>query len=549
MTGSDAIHRRPWHGKKRFRMPLLVVAIVVLAVVAIAWIVAARVLGRAQGREMAAEEWRARHAADVVELQALRAQLQQGVAALCAMAEAAPADITTALAPEERQRAREYWALVYDAARQIDARADFHRDFVLWFAGKRRDDYVRGFLLCDAADLIVHDAGLQVSAAMLGNARWASLLNEEQPAMGLPARSFDEMNNAIVNPERTARQFLAHEHYKQIKAFASFDQIRREPEGAWLVATVEELHPRVHEMLKQRGVELGTRQARAVGGGILFTAWFPVQKNVANAMGNVRFKKAGEYLATPEQIRELRARMQPGDIALTRRNWYLSNAGIPGFWPHATLHLGSAEELAAFFDDDAVRAWVQSVDEQAGDFCDLLARRHPEAWADYTTPLAIPEWGTEQKEFIEAIAQGVVMRPAIESIHADAIGVMRPRLPKVELARAIDRAFSHWRKPYDYNFDFGTDNALVCSELVFKCYQPSADFRGLRLGLVETMGRALLPPNEIVRKLDGEWGSAERELDFVAFLDAREDLGRSEFGTLEDFRATWRRPKWLEMPR
>jgi hypothetical protein len=33
--------------------------------------------------------------------------------------------------------------------------------------------------------------------------------------------------------------------------------------------------------------------------------------------------------------------MSPGCILLVRRQWYLSNIGIPGFWPHAVLYVGT----------------------------------------------------------------------------------------------------------------------------------------------------------------------------------------------------------------
>ncbi len=36
--------------------------------------------------------------------------------------------------------------------------------------------------------------------------------------------------------------------------------------------------------------------------------------------------------------------MEPGDIIVARQNWYLSNIGLPGFWPHAELYVGTPEE-------------------------------------------------------------------------------------------------------------------------------------------------------------------------------------------------------------
>ena len=57
------------------------------------------------------------------------------------------------------------------------------------------------------------------------------------------------------------------------------------------------------------------------------------------------------------------------------------------------------------------------------------------------------------------------------------MAALRPRLPAVEKAAAILRAFGHARRPYDFNFDFRTDATLVCSELIYKVYEPGPAVR------------------------------------------------------------------------
>jgi hypothetical protein len=102
-------------------------------------------------------------------------------------------------------------------------------------------------------------------------------------------------------------------------------------------------------------------------------------------------------------------------------------------------------------------------------------------------------------------------------------------------------AFSYLGTPYDYNFDFRTDNEVVCSELIYKAYEGAM---GLTLTPEELNGRPMLAPNRIGEKFDDELGSAEQELDLVLFLDGNEveetALERDE----EAFRSSWRRPKW-----
>ena len=54
----------------------------------------------------------------------------------------------------------------------------------------------------------------------------------------------------------------------------------------------------------------------------------------------------------------------PGDIVVVRQNWFISNIGLPGFWPHAELYLGTVAELQRYFDEDpAVVKWRAFMDK------------------------------------------------------------------------------------------------------------------------------------------------------------------------------------------
>jgi hypothetical protein len=145
---------------------------------------------------------------------------------------------------------------------------------------------------------------------------------------------------------------------------------------------------------------------------------------------------------------------------------------------------------------------------------------------------------------VEAIAEGVVFTTIEHSATADSLVVLRPRLPRVEVAATLLRAFHFSGRPYDFNFDFVTDSSLVCSELIFKAYEPSRDHRGLRLPLLEVMGRKVLPPNEIAKQFAEEWGTPKQQMDLIVFLDGYERAAQAVEASAEEFRESWQRPKW-----
>ena len=114
----------------------------------------------------------------------------------------------------------------------------------------------------------------------------------------------------------------------------------------------------------------------------------------------------------------------------------------------------------------------------------------------------------------------------------------------VVAAKAIDRAFGYAGRPYDFDFDFYTDTTLVCSELVYKAYEPREGMKGIKLGLEKVVGRMALGPNAIVRTFDSQRGTPDEQMSFVWFLDGTEKTSSAAFADEAAFRKTWQRPKW-----
>jgi hypothetical protein len=229
----------------------------------------------------------------------------------------------------------------------------------------------------------------------------------------------------------------------------------------------------------------------------------------------------------------------PGDILLQRREWAFTNLGLPGFWTHAALFVGTPAEREWLAQDPGVRSWIRKGGEGGTSLEAALAVWEPAAYEE----ASIEAEDGAPVRVIEALATGVVLRSFEGSVACDGLAVLRPRLPALAKAAAIARALHFVGRPYDFAFDFARDSTLVCSELVLKSYEARDGRPGLRLPLREIAGHKVVPANEFARAFDEEFGRPEAQFEFVLFLDGNE-RGRCVVEAGEEaFRKSWR-PKW-----
>jgi hypothetical protein len=207
--------------------------------------------------------------------------------------------------------------------------------------------------------------------------------------------------------------------------------------------------------------------------------------SIARFLGDTRTSHPPPAV-TSAQLADLAAELQPGDVILVRQDRYLSNAFLPGFWSHALLYLGPIEDWGPLALSDGTPLLedpvVRSVLEEYGQHIDGKPAR-----------------------VIEAISEGVVFNSLEHAVQKDYIAVLRPELSKVAIAEGIRRALRFVGRPYDFDFDFATDDKIVCTELVYRAYDPELNFaecqrRGASIpGVLEVMGRLAMPANELAR--------------------------------------------------
>jgi hypothetical protein len=434
------------------------------------------------------------------------------------------------LGAAERRTIRELWWQVFEPILAIDAIK--HR-YEGWYGIDYLEQpalHARAFALGFGALCSQVDAGLRLLRAMSGRSLASKLWNEAMPELGLPSRTFDALRQRLG---RTRDLF-----YVPIGAEWFDTWMRRhlasDTKSAGFVAFVDATRKRAVRRVLTPTTAGATNKLDIVRSE-LFEQWFPLQKGVAEWLGDTRLAKEGRRLVSDAQLRELRKKLEPGDILLERRNWYLSNVGLPGFWPHAALYTGSREEL--------LRSLGSAPDVVAacGDLAARLSQRYPKAFAS----LGERDEGGHERCIVEAVSEGVVSASIEHSCGADYVAALRPRVPPLARAHAIERALSYWGRPYDFDFDFATDDEVVCSELVLKAYEPfDSAGKGLGIPFVEVAGRRAVPPTEFVRAFASELGAPDARFEFVYFLDGNEKERRAVVADAKSLAATVTRPKW-----
>lgn len=417
--------------------------------------------------------------------------------------------------PEVREALRRTWKTLLDYNLAIDSTVKAQADYLKLSAAKRE----KQFLIVHAGFLAKYRAALEFIEVVERRPEIARILNEDMPEIGLPAGSYSDFKFRYLNVLR-ASEFAAMDAQSGWIGGSKHPDLRR--------AVAED-----RRMLLGAAVRKGPEQTLRNAGKIFTSAiWAPVPAGLATVGGGPSGPPPRPPMVSAGQIGTVSRLIQPGDIIFERREWAISNIGLPGFWPHVALYVGNRAQRKVFFDDPAVRSWVASMGQSA-DFESLLALSYPRA---------VSKAGT--KPVLEALGEGVIFSRLEETLGADFVAVIRPRLTRAEIAQAIFRAFQYAGRPYDFEFDFVTDDAIVCTELIYKAYQPTETFRGIRFPVLDIIGRKTSPANDFVRYFDEQFGSPGRELDFVVFFDGHYHKKSATAATVEELRKSWQRPRW-----
>ena len=243
----------------------------------------------------------------------------------------------------------------------------------------------------------------------------------------------------------------------------------------------------------------------------------PIQRAICNVASPVDMSFRHQKYITHKEIKKIKEILKPGDILIRRNDDQLSNVGIPGFWKHAAIYVGSTKEINEYFD---------SIPRAKGEKpSDLIKSQNNKAYQ---------KLGSKRFQIIEVVGEGTKFSPVGHIAKSDYFAALRPNLNKEQVFKALQNALSCYGLPYDYLFEFNSPNALICSQLVYRAYESNATFKAIDFKMGEYSGHPFLSPNDIAAQFAKEYGDPQPQLQLLFFYDADEQ-GRVSCKSADEF--------------
>lgn len=206
---------------------------------------------------------------------------------------------------------------------------------------------------------------------------------------------------------------------------------------------------------------------------------FKLSQIFGNTVGQVQTRSGKlKALATnSEWVNSMKSKLRPLDMLLEKTPFRLTDHFIPGHYGHVAIWLGSPEEVLNY----KVTYEGQEIS--------LLDH-----------PLMFPhlERLSQGKLILEALREpGVTMNTLEHFMDIDDFLVLRSESLE-NPGEKILMALKQFGKPYDFGFDVETENAIVCSELIYMVYDDQY------WPTDRSMGRHTISPDHVAWKaIDG----------------------------------------------
>ncbi len=327
---------------------------------------------------------------------------------------------------------------------------------------------LRAFAVAYAAATVLVRAGHAIVTRLADHPVTRRKLDEPDHERGIPRKQFTRVYRSLTSHRnawslRWARQF-ARDHRSELAA------LRGDPVYAPMVDIIEAsesaLDISLARYLKGRLRFTGYRWRRRQKAAFR-TAMFGLFEGSGRILANLRLPGYRKRV-NATVVGRLAQILEPGDVLVTRHHDAASNFFLPGYWPHAALHIGTEEQRIALgieVNEAHARSWTGAI------------------------------------RILEARRDGVLYRLLEDTLSVDAVVVIRPILSAEELRCALERAIVHEGKLFDFAFDFFRADRVVCTEVVYRAFDGIGD---IRFQLQERAGRFTLSAEDLLDcALDG----------------------------------------------
>ncbi|MGJ8697480.1 MAG: YiiX/YebB-like N1pC/P60 family cysteine hydrolase [Verrucomicrobiaceae bacterium] len=343
--------------------------------------------------------------------------------------------------PDEDERIREVycrylavrgtlWEMVLGLKDQLDAEDEEHRMRVF------------GVSFCAAA-MLVRSANFVIGLAVDRPVVWRKL-DEAEPRYGLERKTFTRLYRSLSSLRWMWRYHESWRYYElnHVRIREALEAEGMDEVANWLSEEEPFFQKSKSAFVRRRfAYRLHSFVRRHVSG------YTKVMFHLFRMGGSVVAEMKQPFRKAPGQgkrvsaavLAEVGEKLKAGDVIVTRHDDALSNLFLPGYWPHAALYIGKAEEREAM---------GLSACERSGGGVRVL----------------------------EAKKDGVLYRELEETLGVDAFVVVRPLAGVDVLREALARAFTHEGKLYDFVFDFSKADRLVCTEVVYRAYHGVGPF-------------------------------------------------------------------------
>ncbi len=382
----------------------------------------------------------------------------------------------------------------------------------------------RRAVLFTAALLLRHQMSIRFAVTYKADSTLEKYLNQPDDTYGIPANLIEQVNEQLIDPSYQGYIASAMDGHEFDTARTNEDSPASAIALLELIAKAKATIAENPEYAFSDNVKAALSEAKRHS----VNTYLTIQQFVATQIGDFRIKQTEDitnHKIDSEKVDQFHALLKPGDILIERRDWYSSNAFLPGYWPHGALYIGTPKELKkAKLLDDVVKELTSMANEEKALETSETQSVDGLTHADRMLALAedLSSGGNEKlksRQIMEAISEGVYHNTVDHSIgEASSVFALSPHVEPLERARAIAAAYFYEGREYDFNFDFETPNTLVCTEVIYRCYGGNA--ATLQFPIITVMGRKTLPAHELARHFVQQVRNGEEQYDLIAWLDS-----------------------------